>query len=82
MLSGINIEVQSGRIKQYENNYVFRSKYSFYATDKIKLGTDHIFNIRAFWCTLLFMYSNILHILRIVGSSIKTSSVFSNILHM
>ena len=42
MLSDINIEVQRGRIWQYQNNSIFGNKYLFHITNKIKLGTDHI----------------------------------------
>ena len=48
MLNDINNKVQRGRIKKYQNNFIFRNKYLFYITNKIKLGTDHNFYVRAF----------------------------------
>ena len=45
-VDNINIEVQCGRLRQYQNNSIFLNKYLFQITNKIKYGTDHIFNIR------------------------------------
>ena len=44
MLSDINIEARRGRIKQYLNKSIFGNKY-LHRTNKMKIGTDHIFNL-------------------------------------
>ena len=36
MLTDINIDVQHGHIKQYQNNSIFGDKYLFHITKKIK----------------------------------------------
>ena len=48
MFSDIDIQMQCGCIRQYPNNSIFGNKYLFHLPNKIKLGTDHIFNFEAF----------------------------------
>ena len=43
MLSDIDIEVQRGRIRQYQYKPIFGNKDLFHITNKIKLGTDYIY---------------------------------------
>ena len=44
-----DIEVKHDRdVRQYQNNSIFGNEYLFHITNKIKLGTDHILNVRAF----------------------------------
>ena len=48
MLSDINIKMQRGQKRQYENNTIFINKYLFHIINKLKLGTNHIFYVRVF----------------------------------
>ena len=48
MLSDINIKVQRSCMRQFQNNSISGNKYLIHIPNKRKLGTDHIFNARAF----------------------------------